>query len=260
MNKTKIKWTDYTWNPISGCDKISDGCKYCYAGTIAERYKGGVAFPNGFEVHLKPGKLKEPYKIKTPSKIFINSMSDLFHEGVPVDYIRLIINIVLDNPQHQFQILTKRAKRMRDVSKDIEFPENLWCGVSVESNKYLSRIDCLRDTEAKIKFVSFEPLLEDVSPVNLDGINWVVTGGESGLHLFDEKIAGERALVIRAGKEWIVSASKIDWVRKIRDNCLKNNVAFYHKQWGGPQPASAGNELDGEIWEEFPMLLSTIES
>lgn len=184
MNDTSIAWTEATWNPVSGCTEVSPGCDHCYAKTLAERYRGHAAFPNGFDITLRPHKLREPFKLKEPSRIFVNSMSDLFHRGIPLDYVRQILDVIRACPQHQFQVLTKRPVRAFHTLLELglfgsAMPQNMWLGVSVESQKFCSRIDTLREIPARVRFVSFEPLLERVDP-DLTGIAWAIIGGESG--------------------------------------------------------------------------------
>ena len=251
MNNTGIKWTKKTWNVWSGCDKVSPACKFCYAERIAESKSGTPAFPNGFGLTMRKHKLNEPFKLKEASMIFVNSMSDLFWEKVSDQDIEEVIEVIRQTPQHQYQALTKRPERMRDFFRTREVPDNLWLGVSVESKKYVYRIDILREIDAPIKFVSAEPLLE---PLRTDfaGIDWVITGGESGTHLVNNDIAEKRGLTMRTSKGWVVMEERKDWIREIRDNCIANDIAFFHKQWGGYKDTATGNDLDGRKWEEFP--------
>lgn len=230
---TGIEWTDKTWNPTTGCNKVSPGCKYCYAETITKRFPG--TFPNGFAFTLHRERLEEPKKWRKPSRVFVNSMSDLFHEAMPLDFLREIFKVMEECPQHSFQILTKRHERLLEIAdaKLLDWPPNVWMGISVETQKYVSRVDYLRQVPAEIRFLSCEPLL---GPLELDltGIHWVITGGESG--------AKHRPI-------------KEEWVRSIRDQCQAAGVAFFHKQWGGVRPNSNGRLLDGRIYDEIPKML-----
>ena len=209
-----IEWTESTWNPVTGCTKISPGCKHCYAKRMAERLQtmGQRNYVNGFAVTLQPHMLDRPLTWKKPQTIFVNSMSDLFHEDVPVDYIRKVFGVMRRAHWHRFQVLTKRAERMAQVSAKLSWPENVWMGVSVENAGYLSRIDRLRNTGARVKFLSLEPLLGPLGELDLGEINWVIVGGESG----------PRARPMDA-----------EWVLSIRNQCRAANVPFFFKQWGG---------------------------
>ncbi|GHG06930.1 hypothetical protein GCM10017783_19370 [Deinococcus piscis] len=228
--KTGIEWTDKTWNPTTGCNKVSPGCKHCYAEEITRRFKG--TFPNGFTFTIHEERLQQPRTWKKPSRIFVNSMSDLFHEQMPLSYLERIFEVMADCPQHVFQVLTKRAERLSEIAPYLDWPDNVWMGVSVETQKYAYRIDHLREVDAKVRFLSCEPLL---GPLELDltGIHWVITGGESGKNHrpIDE-----------------------NWVRSIRDQCLESKVAFFHKQWGGSTPKKNGRMLDGRSWDEMPAV------
>lgn len=227
-----IEWTDRTWNPTTGCNKVSPGCKFCYAEAITKRYTQN--FPNGFAFTERRERLNEPRKWRKPSMIFVNSMSDLFHENMPLDYLQEIFVIMKECPQHTFQILTKRHERLLEIAEQdlLEWPDNVWMGVSVETQKYVRRVDHLRQVPAKVRFLSCEPLL---GPLDLDltGIHWVITGGESG------------------PKHRPIDA---DWVRSIRDQCAEAGVPFFHKQWGGYTPKAGGRQLDGRTWDELPRL------
>jgi protein gp37 len=234
MKKSKIEWTESTWNPVTGCTKISSGCQNCYAERMALRLKamGQPNYRNGFKVTCHPHTLDMPLKWKKPQMIFVNSMSDLFHKDVPDDFIQDIFTTMQQAQQHQFQILTKRAERLAQISPELPWQKNIWMGVTIESADYEYRIDYLRYTSAHIKFISFEPLLSDVGELNLDGIDWVIVGGESG--------PGARPM-------------KIEWVRNIRDQCFSNNVSFFFKQWGGVNKKKPGRILDGITWDEMPV-------
>lgn len=236
--KSSIEWTDATWNPVRGCTKISPGCKHCYAETFAERFRGvpGHPYEQGFDLRLVPEKLSEPLKWSTPKTVFVNSMSDLFHEGVPDAYIERVVQVMLKADWHTYQVLTKRADRMRDLLRTkLAFAADyghIWWGVSVEDRKYgLPRIDAIREAPAALRFLSIEPLLENLGEFNLEGINWVIVGGESGL--------GARPM-------------KAEWVLSIRDQCRAADVRFFFKQWGGVRKSEMGRSLEGQTFDEMP--------
>lgn len=233
-----IEWTDSTWNPVRGCTKVSPGCKHCYALTFAERWRGipGHPYEQGFDLRLVPEKLREPLAWKSPRRVFVNSMSDLFHEGVPELFIRQVFAVMGEAHWHTFQILTKRADRLAELAPRLSWPANVWQGVSVESGAYLDRVDHLRKVPAKIRFLSLEPLLEPLPDFDLSGIHWVIVGGESG--------AKHRPI-------------HPDWVRAIRDRCVRDRVAFFFKQWGGARAKAGGRLLDGQEWSQFPRGNST---
>ena len=233
-----IEWTDATWNPVRGCTKISPGCKHCYAQTFAERFRGvkGHPYEQGFDLRLVPEKLTEPLTWCSPKLVFVNSMSDLFQDGVPDEYIEAVCRVMTMAKWHTFQVLTKRSKRLREMLKGkLRFAakqEHIWWGVSVEDKKYgLPRIHDLRRASARMSFLSIEPLLEDLGPVNLKGVDWVIVGGESG--------PGARPL----RREWVVS---------LRDQCRREQVPFFFKQWGGVRKVRNGRELDGQTYDEYP--------
>lgn len=237
-DNSKIEWTDATWNPVRGCSKVSPGCANCYAETFAERFRGvpGHPYELGFDIRLVPQKLTEPLRWRTPKMIFVNSMSDLFHEAVPDSYIKAVVQTMMAANWHTYQILTKRSERMRDllnttlrVSAD---QQHIWWGVSVENKKHgLQRIEHIRQCSAKVRFLSIEPLLEHLGVLNLHGINWVIVGGESG--------PGSRPM-------------EKSWVLDLRDQCLKASVPFFFKQWGGTRKAETGRLLNGRTYDEFP--------
>jgi protein gp37 len=236
--QSAIEWTDATWNPVRGCTKISPGCKFCYAERFAERFRGvpGHPFEQGFDLRLVPEKLADPLRWQTPKMIFVNSMSDLFHEGVPDEYIEAIARVMVQANWHTFQILTKRSVRMRDLLKSkLEFAakqRNIWWGVSVEDKQYgVPRISHLRQSGAIVKFLSVEPLLEDLGTINLNQISWMIVGGESG--------PGARPIDAR-------------WVRSLRKQCRNSGVKFFFKQWGGVRKHLTGRMLDGRTYDEFP--------
>jgi len=235
---SSIEWTDATWNPLRGCTKVSPGCKHCYAETFAERFRGvpGHPYEDGFDLRLVPEKLAEPLRWKTSRMVFVNSMSDLFHEDVPDEYVVTVAKVMELAGWHTFQVLTKRADRMRLLlAGKLKFAaklQHIWWGVSVEDKKYgVPRIAQIRKAPARTRFLSIEPLLEDVGELGLAGIAWVIVGGESG--------AGARPM-------------NPAWVRSIRDQCASENVAFFLKQWGGIHKGNAGRELDGRIYDEMP--------
>ncbi|MBZ5706250.1 MAG: phage Gp37/Gp68 family protein [Acidobacteriia bacterium] len=233
-----IEWTDATWNPVRGCIKISPGCKHCYAETFAERFRGvkGHPYEQGFDLRLVPEKLTEPFTWRSPKLVFVNSMSDLFQTGVPDDYVEAVSQVMATANWHTYQVLTKRSERLRELlSGKLEFAaeqRNIWWGVSVEDKKYgLPRVDHLRQVPAKVRFLSIEPLLEDLGEIDFSGISWVIVGGESG--------PGARPMK----KEWVVS---------IREQCRTQRVPFFFKQWGGVRKVKNGRLLDGRTYDEYP--------
>lgn len=234
MSKTGIEWTESTWNPVTGCTKISPGCKHCYAERMAFRLQsmGQPNYANGFKLTLQEKMLELPLKWKKPQMIFVNSMSDLFHKDVPLEYIQKVFEVMRLAHWHQFQVLTKRSERLLELDQALLWEDNIWMGVSVESETYQYRIDHLRETHAKIKFLSLEPLLGNLPNLNLSGIDWVIVGGESG--------PGARPMPAL-------------WVEEIRDQCNQSGVAFFFKQWGGTRKKVAGRELDGRTWDQMPI-------
>jgi protein gp37 len=228
-----IEWTDATWNPVRGCTKISPGCKHCYAETFSERFRGvpDHPFEQGFDLRLVPGALELPLKWRAGRRIFVNSMSDLFHEDVPDEYIARVFDVMRRATQHEFQVLTKRAERMAELTRSLRIPDHVWMGVSVENATYTERIDHLRKVKAKVRFLSVEPLLGPIPELNLERIHWVIVGGESG----------PRARVVDP-----------DWVRAIRDQCVAAGVPFFFKQWGGVRKHVTGRVLDGRTWDDMP--------
>ena len=230
---TSIEWTEATWNPVRGCTKVSPGCKHCYAQTFAERWRGipGHPYEQGFDLRLVPEKLEEPLSWTKPRRIFVNSMSDLFHERVPEEFIQRVFEVMEQATRHTFQILTKRAARVRELAPRLPWPPNVWQGVSVETARYTSRIDDLQQVPAAVRFLSVEPLLGPIPALPLDGISWVIVGGESG--------PKHRPL-------------DPAWVREIRDQCVDARVPFFFKQWGGRTPKAGGRVLDGEKWDQMP--------
>jgi protein gp37 len=231
-----IEWTESTWNPVTGCDKISPGCKHCYAERMAERLQamGQANYRNGFELTLQPKMLELPLGWKKPQTIFVNSMSDLFHDDVPAEFIKRVFDVMARAHWHRFQVLTKRAERLAGLAPELAWTRNVWMGVSVESADYLWRIHHLRGTRAAVKFLSLEPLLGPVSTLDLRGIHWVIVGGESGF----------RARPMNEA-----------WVVEIRQQCRRERVPFFFKQWGGVNKKKAGRLLDGRTWDEMPGAL-----
>lgn len=237
-DNSKIEWTDATWNPVRGCTKISPGCTHCYAETFAERFRGvpGHPFQFGFDLRLVPERLADPLRWRRPRMIFVNSMSDLFHRDVPDDYIVSLARVMTRANWHTYQVLTKRADRMAALlGGKLRFAarsSHIWWGVSVEDRKYgLPRIDYLRSAPARVRFLSVEPLLEDLGPIDLRGIGWVIVGGESG--------PGARPMAP-------------EWVRSVRDQCQQAGVPFFFKQWGGVRKSDTGRRLDGRTYSQFP--------
>jgi protein gp37 len=249
-DSSAIEWTDATWNPVTGCTKISPGCKFCYAERLTERF-GQQRFS---EIRLHPERLGLPLRWKAPRRIFVNSMSDLFHEKVPIDFINQVFDTMRLATHHVFQVLTKRPDRLlewqRSGAWSSEIPPNIWLGVSVESNAYLWRVDRLREADVQVRFISAEPLLGSLANLDLNGISWVITGGESGG-------PPDRALVDSASKDHRPKSLAVAWVREIRDLCRSEGVAFFHKQWGGRTAKSGGRELDGRKWSEYPGVPAT---
>ncbi len=237
--RTAIEWTDATWNPVTGCTKISSGCDFCYAERFAERFRDvpGHPYSSGFDLTLRPERLDQPLKWRKPRMIFVNSMSDLFHKSVPFDFVDRVFDTMEQASWHVFQVLTKRSSRLRSyVNSRYETtppPSNVWLGTSVEDGAKVSRIRHLRDTRATVRFLSVEPLIGPLGEVDLTGIQWVIVGGESGPK---------------------ARPMEISWVRDIRDQCRRSDVPFFFKQWGGFRPKSGGRELDGREWNEMPAM------
>ena len=228
-----IEWTESTWNPVTGCTKVSAGCKHCYAERMAKRLKamGQANYVNGFKLTLQPHMLELPLGWKKPQTIFVNSMSDLFHKNVPLTYIRRVFDVMAAAHWHRFQVLTKRAGRLAKLSSKLQWAPNIWMGVSVENDKCRGRIEDLRRTDASVRFLSLEPLLEPLEKLDLVGIDWVIVGGESGFN----------ARPIEAS-----------WVIDLRDQCQRAEVPFFFKQWGGTNKKKAGRLLEGQTWDEMP--------
>jgi protein gp37 len=258
-----IEWTDKTWNPVTGCDRVSPGCDHCYAETIAKRFAGSKAFPQGFDLTLHPDRLDDPLKWRKPARVFVNSMSDLFHPDIPDDFIGNVFNTMMQAEQHTFQVLTKRPQRMETFVKMWlgeswgQWIDNLWLGTSIESDRYVFRADYLRETPAAVRFLSLEPLLGPLPSLDLTGIDWVIVGGESGPK---------------------ARPMELSWARDLRDRCVAAGTPFLFKQWGEWAPdteyeivdgglinhgevshsmsrigkKAAGRELDGRLWDQFP--------
>lgn len=241
-DRSAIEWTQATWNPTTGCDRVSAGCDHCYALTLAKRLQamGSARYRNdgdprtsgpGFDLTLHPDALDVPRRWRTPRLVFVNSMSDLFHARVPLDFVRDVFAVITDTPRHTYQVLTKRARRLRRVADQLDWPENLWIGVSVENVDTLDRVEDLRHVPAAGRFLSCEPLLGPLPDLDLTGIGWVIAGGESGAH---------------------ARPPDPDWIRGIRDTCTTAGVPFFFKQWGGRTPKAGGRVLDGRTWDQHP--------
>lgn len=233
---SKIEWTESTWNPVTGCSKVSPGCQHCYAERMAFRLHamGTAKYANGFETTIHEDALLAPLSWRKPRLVFVNSMSDLFHPDVPTEFILRAIEVMRRADWHQFQVLTKRSERLAEIDGLVRWPDNLWLGVSVESEKYLHRIDDLRNTNAAVRFLSLEPLLGPLGRIDLQGIHWAIVGGESG--------PGAREM-------------HVEWVTQIRDQCVLECVPFFFKQWGGVNKKRTGRLLDGRTWDEMPRTL-----
>lgn len=232
---SRIEWTDATWNPVTGCTKISSGCQNCYAYTMAKRLKAmkNPRYKNGFEITMHEDLIEIPLTWKKPRKVFVNSMSDLFHNEIPSNFIYGVYNVMNKTPWHNYQVLTKRSERLLKIAPNIQWSSNIWQGVSIEEAKYKHRIDDLRKTPAVVKFLSVEPLIGPLGNLDLTGIDWVIVGGESG--------PGARQM-------------EPNWVRDIRDQCKEQKVPFFFKQWGGVRKHLNGRILDGKTWSEFPAI------
>lgn len=235
--QSSIEWTHWTWNPVTGCTKVSQGCKHCYAERMAKRLKamGSPRYEDGFRVTLHHDLVDLPRRWRSPKLVFVNSMSDLFHDDVPLEFIRAVFKTMRECPQHTFQVLTKRSKRLTEICDELDWPNNVWMGVSVEDSRVMERIDHLRQVPAAIRFLSCEPLIGPLDCLDLSGIHWVIVGGESGY--------GSRPM-------------KADWVRSIRENCKASGVAFFFKQWGGVQKHRTGRKLDERTWDDYPKSAS----
>lgn len=241
MAQSSIEWTEMTWNPTTGCDKVSAGCKFCYAEIMAKRLRamGIEKYKNGFELTIHPDELSTPYEWKKPRMVFVNSMSDLFHKDVPISFIQKVFRVMKENPQHVFQVLTKRADILLYYDKEgwLEWTHNIWMGVSIEDQKAMNRIELLRQTGARTKFLSCEPLISDLPNMNLNEIDWVIVGGESGrtprpMH-----------------KKWVID---------IMTQCERVNIAFFFKQWGGTNKKKSGRVLDGKVYSDIPVNVANV--
>jgi len=232
-DRSRIEWTEATWNPVTGCSKVSPGCAHCYAETFAERWRGvpGHPYEQGFDLRIWPERLDVPLRWRRPRVVFVNSMSDLFHEDIPDDYIAEVFDVMVRAEQHTFQVLTKRHQRMAELAPRLPWPRNIWMGTTIENRRFVHRADALREVPAAVRFISAEPLLGPLEGLDLDDIDWLIAGGESG-----------------------PSHRRIDaaWVTELRDRCGAEDVAFFFKQWGGHRPKTGGRELDGREWNEMP--------
>ncbi len=230
---SSIEWTEATWNPVTGCDQVSPGCAHCYAKTFAERWRGIPDHPyeQGFDLRLWPERLETPLRWRKPRTIFVNSMSDLFHEQIPYAFLLAVFDTMRQAHWHTFQILTKREERLTELAEQLDWPPNVWMGVSIENRRFVHRTEALRRVPSTVRFISAEPLLGPLVHLDLTGIDWLIAGGESG--------PGHR---------------RVDpgWIRALRDQCLREHVAFFFKQWGGPRPKSNGRLLDGQLWDQRP--------
>jgi protein gp37 len=228
-----IEWTEATWNPVTGCSKVSPGCAHCYAETFAERWRGvpGHPYEQGFDLRLWPARLEQPLRWRRPRMIFVNSMSDLFHEEIPAEYIARVFAIMQQASQHTFQVLTKRHERLALLAPTLPWPRNVWMGVTIENRRFVHRADVLRGVPAAVRFISAEPLLGPLEGLDLDGIDWLIAGGESG--------AKHRPV-------------REQWLVELRDRCLDQGVAYFFKQWGGQRSKSGGRLLQGREWSQMP--------
>jgi protein gp37 len=235
-DNSAIEWTQATWNPVTGCDKVSPGCAHCYAETFAERWRGipGHAYEQGFELRRWPERLDQPLRWKRPRMIFVNSMSDLFHERIPESFIRRVFDVMGEASHHTFQILTKRHERLVDLAPNLSWHPNVWMGVSIENRRFVHRADYLREVDAAIRFISAEPLLGRLEGLDLEGIDWLIAGGESGQRH---------------------RRCDPSWVRELRDRCAAEEVAFFFKQWGGRTAKAGGRQLDERTHDEIPVPL-----
>jgi protein gp37 len=232
-DNSAIEWTEATWNPVTGCDQVSPGCAHCYAKTFAERWRNipGHPYEQGFDLRLWPERLQQPLKWTRPRMIFVNSMSDLFHERVPLEYIEQVFDVMGRAEHHTFQILTKRHERLAEIAGELSWHPNIWIGVSIENRRFIHRADYLRQVDAAVRFISAEPLLGPLDELDLAGIDWLIAGGESG----------PKHRTVR-----------IEWLRQLRDHCIDEGVAYFFKQWGGNRPKAGGRLLDGRTWDEMP--------
>lgn len=238
MSKSKIEWTESTWNPVTGCTKISSGCRNCYAEKMAKRLAGRYGYPkrNPFQVALHPNRLSQPLNWKGNHIIFVCSMGDIFHKDIPESYIFDILDVIKNTPNHTYQILTKRAEHMLEISKKVgKWPENVWMGVTVESKSCINRIKLLKQVKSSVRFLSCEPLLNDLGLLNLKKINWVIVGGESGFN---------------------ARPMRSEWATNLRDQCLASDIPYFFKQWGGISKKKSGRTLEGEEWNQMPKIFT----
>ncbi len=235
-DRSAIEWTEATWNPVTGCDKVSPGCAHCYAETFAKRFEGvpGHPYEQGFELKLWPERLGIPLAWRRPRMVFVNSMSDLFHEDIPDEYVAEVFEVMREASQHTFQVLTKRHERLAQLAPELPWPENVWMGVTIENRRFVHRADYLREVPAAVRFISAEPLLGPLEGLDLDGIHWLIAGGESG--------ARHRPV-------------KQEWVIELRDRCEDAGVAYFFKQWGGTRSKSGGRLLEGRTWDQMPVAV-----
>jgi protein gp37 len=236
-DNSAIEWTEATWNPVTGCTQVSPGCAHCYAKTFAERWRGipGHPYEQGFDLRIWPERLEQPLRWTRPRMIFVNSMSDLFHEDIPLSYIEQVFDVMGQAGHHTFQVLTKRDARLAEIAPALTWHPNVWIGVSIENRRFVHRADRLREVDAAVRFISAEPLLGPLDNLDLAGIDWLIAGGESGPR--HRRVSG-------------------DWLRDLRDRCAEQNVAYFFKQWGGHHPKTGGRELDGKTWDELPAARS----
>ena len=232
-DRSRIEWTDASWNPVTGCSKVSPGCARCYAETFAERFRGvtGHPYEQGFDLRLWPTRLDLPLRWRQPRRIFVTSMADLFHEEIPFEFIQRVFQIMVEADWHQFQVLTKRHERLAELAPRLPWPKNVWAGVSIENARFIHRADYLRQVPAAVRFVSAEPLLGPLTGLDLAGIDWLIAGGESGV--------GHRPV-------------KAEWVQELRDRCLAGGIAFFFKQWGGRTSKTGGRLLEEREWNQMP--------
>ncbi len=231
--RSRIEWTSASWNPATGCGEVSPGCAHCYAKTFAERFRGvpGHPYEQGFDLRLWPERLELPLRWSKPKLVFVNSMSDLFHERIPVEYVQAVFDVMRRADRHVFQVLTKRHERLAELAPLLPWPENVWMGVSIENRRFVYRADFLREVPAAVRFISAEPLLGPLEGLDITDMDWLIAGGESG--------PGHRRV-------------DAEWVRDLRDRCIAESVAFFFKQWGGRTAKTGGRELDGQTWDEMP--------
>ncbi len=257
---SSIEWTDTTWNPSTGCSKVSTGCKNCYAETMAARLQrmGSSRYDNGFDFTMHWDKIEEPLSWRKPRKVFVNSMSDLFHENSTLEFVRAIFDVMQQTPRHRFQVLTKRPDKMAtwltqlQQSGDYTPASHIWLGTSIENNLVVERAEHLRETPAVVRFLSCEPLLGPLDHLELAGLDWVIVGGESGTHLWDERAQKRRGLVEYLDGSWVPREARSKWVEDLRDRCVSHDIPFFFKQWGGATSKAGGRSLQGREWSEYP--------